>query len=395
MHQLLLIIAVSQTLFATLIIILGRKEGASRSAILLGGFIFLYGLSFLPELKIVSELNRSTPALVPLVFFFYFLIGPCFYFYIKEITQKQGQPLVTNWPLHVFPIVLGVGLMSAWVLIPEDSRRMAISHEFWPVNRPMSGPEVSILIAQIVSHAQLFAYFSASFLRLKRHLSNVRELFSNLENKTLGWARIATCAIFAIWFIDFVTDIGYLVGWFGGAGEVVFTGVELLIFYFVTIYGLRQPAIFGDKRLEDSSGLQSNSTPANKYLKSALTGKQMERISENLDRAMTSDKLFADSSLTLADLSRSIHTPQNYVSQTLNQKIGLKFYDYIAQHRIEEAKALLRETDSSKTVLQIALDVGFNSKSTFNAAFKRLVGVTPSQFRSQQRECESGEGPRR
>jgi len=393
MHQLILTIAVSQTFFAALIILLGRNEGASRSAALLAGFIFVYGVSFVPEMTFVSDLNQSIPALVPLTFFFYFLIGPFFYFYIKEITRKHGQPLITNWPLHVGPIVLGVGLMSAWVMMPEDSRRIAISNEFWPVNRPISNVELSILLAQVVSHAQIFAYLSASLIRLTRHFSRVRDLFSNLEDKTLGWARLATFAIITIWFMDLVTDIGYVIGWFGGAGEVVFTLSELVVFYFVAIWGLRQPVIFGSQNAELAALPPEKSIATNKYVKSALSDAQMERISANLDRAMKSRKLFTESSLTLADLSRDLHTPQNYVSQTLNQKIGLKFYDYIAQHRVEEAKGLLTQGDDSKTILQIALDVGFNSKSTFNAAFKRLAGMTPSQFRQQKAKFAPGNGP--
>ena len=395
MHQLLLTMAVSQTFFAAAIIVLGRKERASRSAALLGSFIFVYGVSFVPEMDFVSELNQSVPALVPLTFFFYFFIGPCFYFYIKEITRKPGQPLITNWPMHVTPIVLGVGLMSAWVMMPEDSRRIAISNEFWPVSRPISNLEISIVLAQVVSHAQIFAYLSASLMRLTRHLSRVRDLFSDLENKTLGWARLATFAIIAIWFIDLITDIGYVIGWFGGTGEVVFTLSELLVFYFVAVWGLRQPVIFGHKNAEVAVLPSEKSITTNKYVKSALSDAQMERISANLDRAMKSRKLFTQSSLTLADLSRDLHTPQNYVSQTLNQKIGLKFYDYIAQHRVEEAKALLAEPGNSKSILQIALDVGFNSKSTFNAAFKRLLGMTPSQFRQQQGKSVPDNSPSR
>jgi AraC-like DNA-binding protein len=382
MHELLLTIAVSQTFFAAVIVFLGQRGQALRPAALLGSFIFVYGASFIPEMDFVSEFNQSLPAIVPLSFFFYLFIGPSFYFYIKEITRKPSEPLITSWPLHVLPIALGVGLMSAWVFMPEDSRDIAISHELWPVNRPLSASAVAVALALIVSHVQIFSYLSASLVRLARHFSRIRDLFSNLENKTLGWARLATFAILTIWFIDLVTDIGYVVGSFGGSGEVIFTLSELLVFYFVAFFGLRQPVIFGSRGPEVAVLPPEDLVTTNKYVKSALSDAQMERISAKLDQAMTTKRLFAQSSLTLADLSREISTSQNYVSQTLNQKLGLKFYDFIAHHRVEEAKSMLAQPDNAATILEIALAVGFNSKSTFNAAFKRLVGMTPSQFRT-------------
>lgn len=411
MHQLLLTIAVCQTFFASFILILGKDEGRSRSAVLLGGFVFVYGVSFFQELDFVADLNANAPALVPLTFFFYFLIGPTFYFYIKDMTKKQGEPLVSRWPLHVAPILLGVALMSVWVLMPEDARQTAISNEFWPVERPVTVFIVSTFLAQVVSHVQIFCYLMGSLGRLSEHLSRIQDIFSNLENKTLGWLRLSIFALIAIWFTDLVTDIAYVLGLFGGTGEIVFTFAELMVFYFVTVRGFRQPAISvlslaaettetsGETGTSaDQSGVrnadtkpqakshESRSTPRSKYAKSALDEEQMTRISEKLEQAMQNQKLFADSTLTLTDLSRSIHTPQNYVSQTLNQKMQLKFYDYISLHRVEAAKRLLADANNENTILEIALEVGFNSKSTFNSAFKRLVGATPSRFRQETRQ---------
>ncbi len=411
MHQVLLTIAVAQTFFAALILVLGKKEERSRSAALLGGFVFVYGVSFFQELELFSRLSAGAPFLVPLSFFFYFLIGPTFYFYIKDITKGADQPLVRNWPLHIAPIVLGVLFMSAWVMMSEDARQSAISNEFWPIEGPITPFAVSIFLAQMISHIQVFSYLMGSLRLLYEHLSRIRDLFSNLENKTLGWLRLAILALTAIWFTDLVTDIGYIFGWFGRLGEIVFTFGELMLFYFVTICGLRQPTIivqeqsdatdFGNAKVDivsvSSEGGHAlthdrpiasapKSESRTKYAKSALDETHMKRIAEKLEQAMVNDRLFTDSSLTLADLSKNIRTPQNYVSQTLNQQLGLKFYDYIARHRIEAAKAMLSDNKNGSTVLSIALDVGFNSKSTFNAAFKRIVGSTPSQFRQEQHD---------
>jgi AraC-like DNA-binding protein len=85
----------------------------------------------------------------------------------------------------------------------------------------------------------------------------------------------------------------------------------------------------------------------------------------------------------LRDLSDRLGVSENYLSQTLNEKLGRNFFDFVNAWRVDEAKRLLRENDGP--VLAIALEVGFNSRSTFNAAFKKHGGGTPSQFRADAR----------
>ena len=407
-HEWLLTIGVAQAFFAALILVFAKRESDSRSAVMLGAFVFLYGVTFVRELEFLSGLHARAPFLVPLTFLFYFFLGPTFYFYIKDLTKAPNEPLVRNWPLHIAPIVSGVALMGAWVFLPESARHDAVNNQFHPVGLTSTVIALSVLAAQAISHIQIFCYLAGSLKLLSQHLSRVRDLFSNLEDKTLSWLRLTIFAFIAIWVTDLVTDIAYLLGWFGRAGETLFTVGELVILYILTIRGLRQPAIVVQGQSGESEGQTSDAEnvvalnehaiaassgepfgqkkPAAtkpKYAKSALGEDQMAQIAEKLETVMEVDKLFTESSLTLADLSRRIRTPQNYVSQTLNQKLGLKFYDYIARHRIEESKALLADEQNKSTILEIALHVGFNSKSTFNAAFKRFAGMTPSQFREE------------
>jgi AraC-like DNA-binding protein len=106
----------------------------------------------------------------------------------------------------------------------------------------------------------------------------------------------------------------------------------------------------------------------------------MARIAEKLQRAMDQDRLFADASLSLRDLADRIGVSENYISQTLNERLGRNFFDFVNAARIDAAKPLLRE--DGKTVLEVALAVGFNSRSTFNAAFRKHAGSTPSRFRT-------------
>lgn len=116
-----------------------------------------------------------------------------------------------------------------------------------------------------------------------------------------------------------------------------------------------------------------------KYARSALTAAHAEQLAKRIRSAMTQDALYLDPNLSLQKLSRHVGALPNHISQTLNEKMGSTFFDYISHHRIEAAKALILEGVAS--TLAVSLDVGFNSRSTFYKAFKRETGMTPKAYR--------------
>jgi AraC-like DNA-binding protein len=107
-----------------------------------------------------------------------------------------------------------------------------------------------------------------------------------------------------------------------------------------------------------------------------------QRIREKIEAALADEAIICDSLLSLQTLSRAVREDPRYVSQVINLDLGANFYDLISRHRIELAKARLVKSPE-ETVLAIALAVGFNSKSTFNAAFRRFTGLTPREFRNR------------
>ena len=107
----------------------------------------------------------------------------------------------------------------------------------------------------------------------------------------------------------------------------------------------------------------------------------MARISEKLDSIMKRDKPYLESSLSLGDLAKAISTPPNYLSQTLNSKVGETFFDYVNTWRVKEAIPMI--VGSGESIQNIVYDVGFNSRSSFYKAFKRETSMTPSAYRKQ------------
>jgi len=106
-----------------------------------------------------------------------------------------------------------------------------------------------------------------------------------------------------------------------------------------------------------------------------------------LQQYIQEEKPYQEPELTLTDLAERVHIPSNYLSQVINEKMDCTFMDFINQHRVEEAKDKLKnEKFSHYTIIAVAYEVGFNSKSAFYAAFKKHAKTTPSEFRKTMKE---------
>jgi len=138
---------------------------------------------------------------------------------------------------------------------------------------------------------------------------------------------------------------------------------------------MAQPEIF--------SGLnqQQETKPAKKkYEKTALTEAQINEYKEKLVLHMETKKPYLDPELNIDQLAEQIAIPSHHMSQVLNRGLNLNFYFFVNKYRIEESKKMLSEKKTQKTVLEILLETGFNSKSTFNRIFKQYTGATPTQY---------------
>ncbi len=137
--------------------------------------------------------------------------------------------------------------------------------------------------------------------------------------------------------------------------------------------GLRQPSIFKYVNTISSS---------TKYIKSKLSNKNSEEIKARLFVVMEKSKPYLDGGLTLPQLANSVGCTSNHLSQVINDELGKTFFDFINSHRIDQTKQQLLCPETEKTsILTILMDAGFNSKSAFYTAFKKEVGMTPSQYK--------------
>jgi AraC-like DNA-binding protein len=153
-----------------------------------------------------------------------------------------------------------------------------------------------------------------------------------------------------------------------------------VIIYFLGYYGIKQKPVLSIDNPISQNG--TNPTQKSKYATSSLKDVEKEKLSQRLTKSMENEKLFLNENLTLKELADKLETSPNNLSQIINEKFNKNFYEFINEYRINEVKSLLTDPKySNYSLLGIAFECGFNSKSTFNSVFKQFTGKTPSEFR--------------
>lgn len=207
--------------------------------------------------------------------------------------------------------------------------------------------------------------------------SRLRQVFSNANRLELWWLQ-AVAALF-VWngALTVSDNIGII-----AAPEMAFA-VSGLAFTLVTgAWSVRQiPAFQLEASKRDRAALTDlvPSPTAPKYERSKLDDERLGSIAARIDAAFVTERLHLDPNLSLRKLSSATGVSEINLSQTFSRFLDTSFFEYVNARRVEEAKALLRASDLS--VLQIAIDAGFNSRSAFYTAFKESTGQTPASYR--------------
>jgi AraC-like DNA-binding protein len=147
----------------------------------------------------------------------------------------------------------------------------------------------------------------------------------------------------------------------------------------VFIYATGAMVLTGSSMLGSRGG---GAATREKYEKSSLTAEMSRSLLERLEALMATEKPYLDNRVSLPDLARRLAVSPHHLSQVLNAEVGQTFFEFIAAHRVGEAKRILSQPGAEGLRIEdVAEQVGYYSKSAFNTAFKKLTGQTPSQFR--------------
>jgi AraC-like DNA-binding protein len=261
------------------------------------------------------------------------LIGPFLFLYLKTHSYKNK----VNWKIHIISFLIGITILG--VFYPYTEHRTIWSK--WIVKG---------------IYIQWFIYVLLSFRFIKPIISKlkIQERLKNIDVWLLS-------IYFGVVFIWLAYSIGAYTSYIVGA--LSFSFVLYLIILLIIFKNSKTSIFFEEK---------------DKYQNKIIEKGLLDRIVNGMPKIIEKE-LFLDPNITLKEVAIELGIPKHILSQYLNEKLGKSFSTYINELRIEKAKEFL-QTKMNFTIESVGYESGFNSKSTFFTAFKKVTGQTPSEY---------------
>jgi AraC-like DNA-binding protein len=358
-------LAASNLVMAALLLLTLRKARNSKANIMLAIWLIVLGIAFLNDILYRNKVFNTCPQLLDYDSYLLLLNGPLLYGYILYQTRPHFR-LRAKHLLHLLWVV-AYGIL-AWRFFTADK-----AVKFLSIKDPQWSAFPHYIIAGYLVKFQIIFYIVTCYRLLIQHNRVILDLVSSLENRRLQWLRnllISSTVIFLVWVLtNELTLSDELMG-------LVFLGFS----YWVAYHALSQEYLFQNVDTQQVANILEDTSDV-RYKNSALTNDNMQALKEQITAYMIQSKPYLNSELTLTTLANELQLNPYHLSQVLNEGFGENFYKFVNRYRIEESINLLVDPAFKHyTILAIANEAGFNSKTTFNKTFKEYTGLAPSSY---------------
>ncbi len=291
---------------------------------------------------------------------FTMLYGPLLYFYVVSLL-KGKSPSLGMASLHFVPFIVQVKLMWPFLNMSGKMKGNYLMNIFEDRFLPSFNEEA------VARGLHLLVYLGISYFITVRHDGEAKAQQNATGSIRHFWARALVAASLLIWSVYtflYFSDQNLL--------NLIMPGLIAVSTYGLSFFGFKYPEIFREVQIRKLEP---------KYRTSRLTDADKSRYADKLVEILQKERLYAKPDLNVQSLAKRSHISPQKLSQIINEKFNQNFSEFINGFRVEEAKRLLTDPQNRHlTILAIAYEVGFNSKSAFNAAFKKCTNQTPSQF---------------
>ncbi|PWN70567.1 AraC family transcriptional regulator [Chryseobacterium phosphatilyticum] len=351
--------------------LLVTKRNKNTADYILAMWLFVIGLNLAGHYLLLTKQYTQYPSLTFLGFTLPVIYGPFLYIYVRK--QTSPRPFSWKYFLHFIPFLLCNFLFVSFYGAPFD-RRVEIFKQHG------SGFETEMLLRLYLIYISGIVYVIFSFWTLYQFRKNMVQQFSNTEKINFNWLLYLIIWIALIWGLVLFVDT-----------NIIYGAVAVFIVW-LGYFGIKQVQVFNQPALAVVAHQiktdvvieiqkEELASDEKKYQKSGLTENSIADIHMRLLHLLTDEKPFVNPNLTLNELADMLKVHPNYLSQVINSKEGKNFYELINEKRIEEFLRKISQPESKQyTLLSIAFECGFNSKTSFNRNFKKYTGVTPSEY---------------
>ena len=345
------------------------KKGRNIADVILGMWLVVIGLHFSLFYLSYYENIYAYPHLLGIALPFPFLHGPLLYLYTQALTNPERFRNKV-WALHfILPFLV---ILS---FLPFYSSTAGQKIQVFTVEG--KGYETQLNISGILLVLSGVFYVVFTYRLLQNHQRRILNQFSNQEKINLNWLRFLFYGMTVLWFVII----------FIGGDQNIFPVASIFIFL-IGYFGIKQVGIFTNLRDENKvlpeSPAEASNTERKKYTKSGLSEDSAKALHERLTALIQAEKPYLNPELTLSDLADLLQVHSNYLSQVINEMEGLAFYDYINKLRIAEFIREVQKLENQRfTLVALAYDCGFNSKTSFNRNFKKITKLSPTEYLKQ------------
>lgn len=364
-----LYIGITQSFFAGLLI--ATRKPFSTASRIMTAWVFLFCIEM-----IFALINRTVLDMYSFPFLA-FTYGPLLWLYIRHMTRPGLRFTLWN-ALHFIPFLVffAVSVIFREEPILDDLSGFLVRDRFIPLR----------IVYGACFFLSVTVYSGLAFLEIRRHQIRLRDMISYTSAKlSLNWMKILSITFYGGYVLVFILG-----------GIKIFSGIlpfdpYVLTFFLIaffsfafSFYAIRQPEMLDYPSVspEEVTIIPANDTA--RYARSGLRDEQAEEYLTTLLKFMDEEKPYINGDLTIADLSKRTGIPRHYITEVLNEKHGRNFFSFVNEYRVREVISRLKDPRYQHyTILAIAFDSGFNSKSTFNTFFKAYTGKTPSDFRQE------------
>jgi AraC-like DNA-binding protein len=286
----------------------------------------------------------------------------------------HGSPGKRSYLHFVFPVIYFF-LQLPFLILPEDAKYNAWIGTYHPdwAYRPFNytyDPRLFWLTDNCteVTIFSLLLYSVLGVIEIFKAFRKKKESFWRTTNPVLRMLRWEVFQIVSATLGIVIVKLFHK----EDTGDHLFAAYITVSIYVGSIRIMRDSGFFRHSSLADPQ----------KYKTSAVTLDSQKELLEKLKKTMDEQKPYVKPDFSMPELARLLNTSVHTLSQVINDGLGKSFFEMTAEYRVEEAKLLLKSQPNIK-VEEIAEQVGYNSKSSFNTSFKKIAGKTPSEFRAE------------
>jgi AraC-like DNA-binding protein len=241
-----------------------------------------------------------------------------------------------------------------------------------------------IIFATIGFIISVIVYTWLTFNMISKYRSYIGQHYSFVEGINLLWMKRLLYGIVSLWtVVILIRLLGFYPNLvFFKEGNYLISVAASIFVIFLGFFGIRQTTVFAHHSFHEIiEEVKKTDDFKERYYKSGLKKEQVDLIKNKLIGLMESEKYYLDNKLSLNQLAKHIEINPNYLSQVINEHYSKNFYDFVNSYRIEEFKTKSKDPKfKNYSILALALECGFNSKSAFYSVFKKQLGVSPTEF---------------